>query len=135
VAADRIVHPPKPAIRLSEIGVIGGNPSIDSNRPADQLDRGFVLTPLMGDQPEKVNCARVLGIDGKCLAIKRLGLGQATRLMKLNSFLEDLAGTSRRGRTAGWRHQGTRFLLHGTPAFLAIQACLIGVLQRTRGAQ
>ena len=70
--------------------MIGGYPSVERDGFSDQLDRRFILTFLMRDQPEKVSCVGFFGIDCKHAPIKRLRFGDAARLKKFDSLLENM---------------------------------------------
>ena len=55
--------------------------ALELDGPADQLDSSIVLSHLIGDEPEQVQAAGVVGVCAKNLPAELLGIGQSSRLM------------------------------------------------------
>ena len=74
--------------RRAVVVVVDGLGWIQGNGPADQFQRGLVVTLLLADHPEQVQDARVVGLAVKDAAIDLLRLGKSSFLMQAEGVIE-----------------------------------------------
>ncbi len=88
VASDGLLQLPLPNEHVSQVVMRGGVGGIAGERSGDPLRGLLVFTALIGDDARKVQGVDVLRIDRQYLPISRFGLGQAPRLMMLQSDID-----------------------------------------------
>jgi len=85
VAGFRLVEPVQGPIGFTQVGVKAGIVRIRFNGAANAVNRGLVPALLMGDQPEKMPCVRVIRLGFENLTVDLLRSLKLTSPMVLNS--------------------------------------------------